>query len=164
MQVGERMITKARTGARSRAQFHGRSVAAVFLFTMSGLAPQMPVQAACTPAGGPHGDMIVCTGDDTAGVTAGPGNDTVTVSPGASVTRDATTSVTAIDTGPGNDTVVNDGRVSATVTINSTSKPSAGCPTTPSGVTAVGVAGGTGNDRISNRGTVSAQTSEIGRA
>src|SRR5436190_14417642 len=125
------------------------------------LVPSAAVYGACAPSGTNQKDTIVCNDADTLGVAAKSGNDSITVSAGASVSVSSSGSATAIDAGTGNDTVVNNGRVAVTINSNLASAPSSACPTASS-VQGVGIAGGGGNDQVTTRGTITTQTTTTG--
>jgi hypothetical protein len=79
----------------------------LFALTLIGVlvfvAPAIAL-ADCSPSPTGGSDDIACSGTHFGSVNAGNGNDTVTVNPGANVTRD-------IDGGNGSDTITNNGRV-----------------------------------------------------
>src|SRR5882672_5702858 len=139
-----------------RSGFHRR---ALCVLTLMALAEVGSARAACAPASTSHGDTIVCSGDQTEGLIAKSGDDSISILTGASISITGTQSATAVDAGSGNDSVVNDGRISVTLAPPAVAPAGKSSSCSPNrDVQGVGIAGGGGYDLIDNRGTIAVQT------
>jgi hypothetical protein len=128
----------------------------------------------CKPKATPKDDEIVCNDTSTQELATGDGNDSVTVTAGATLEtteRDATPQTVAIDGGNGDDTLVNLGTVSASATSAGNKLKSAVAlgagkrgdrnVEDSKAALATGIAGGAGDDTITNAGSLAASATAL---